>query len=252
MRHVLSRAGRRALERLARSGVLLAFDYDGTLAPIVEVPGRAVMRRTTRRLLARTAKRYPCVVISGRARRDVLARLRGIGVSRVVGNHGVDAGRPAGRLARRVRGWRAVLEGRLSDLRGVRIEDKTLSIAVHYRRSRHKAKARAAILEAAGGLGEVRLIGGKQVIDILPGGGSHKGTAVETERARLRCDAAIYVGDDDTDEDVFALDRPDRLLTIRVGRRGTSRASHYLRSQAEIDGLLRALVRLRPAGGPPR
>lgn len=249
MRHILSRAGRRALERLAESSTLLAFDYDGTLAPIVADPGRAAMRRTTRRLFAQAAKLYPCVVISGRAGPDARRRLRGIGVSRVIGNHGVDPGRAPGRLTRRVRRWRVFLEKRLASLQGVWIEDKALSIAVHYRRCRDKARARAAILEAAGGLGGARLIGGNHVVDILPRAGSHKGTALEMERARQRCDAALYVGDDDTDEDIFALDRPGRLLTIRVGHVRASLASHYLRDQAEIDGLLRVLVRLRRKAG---
>ncbi len=58
------------------------------------------------------------------------------------------------------------------------------------------------------------------------------------------CDTALYVGDDDTDEDVFALDQPGRLLTIRVGRKLDSLAGYFLRNQAEIDVLLRVLHRL--------
>ena len=65
------------------------------------------------------------------------------------------------------------------------------------------------------------------------------------ERERLRCDTAIYVGDDETDEDVFALDQPGRLLSIRVGAKQASAASYCVRGQAEVDGLLRALINLR-------
>ncbi len=57
--------------------------------------------------------------------------------------------------------------------------------------------------------------------------------------------AAIYVGDDETDEDVFALDQPGRLLSIRVGPSAASRADYYIESQAEIDQLLSLLIRLR-------
>ena len=70
MRHILARANRDVLRQFACSRVLLAFDYDGTLAPIVSDPKQAAMRATTRALLSEIAKRYPCVVISGRARAD--------------------------------------------------------------------------------------------------------------------------------------------------------------------------------------
>ena len=109
---------------------------------------------------------------------------------------------------------------------GRRIEDKGFSIAVHYRQSREKKNALAAILEAAARLGNVRVIGGKQVVNILPDGAPHKGIALERERERLRCDTAIYVGDDETDEDVFALDQPGRLLAIRVGAASASQAPY--------------------------
>ena len=54
------------------------------------------------------------------------------------------------------------------------------------------------------------------------------------------------MGDDETDEDVFALDRPGRLLGIRVGRKRSSSATYYVRTQADVDRLLRALLALRP------
>ena len=75
--------------------------------------------------------------------------------------------------------------------------------------------------------------------------GPHKGIALERERDRLQLDTAIYIGDDETDEDVFALDRPGRLLTVRVGPRRASQASYYVKNQAAIDDLLGALATLR-------
>ena len=79
MTHVLTGAGRELLRQFAWSNVLLAFDYDGTLAPIASDPERAALRPTTRRLLSEVARRYPCVVISGRARADAQSRLLGVG-----------------------------------------------------------------------------------------------------------------------------------------------------------------------------
>jgi trehalose 6-phosphate phosphatase len=130
--------------------------------------------------------------------------------------------------------------------RGVWVEDKQYSVAVHYRQSREKRAARAAIQAAAADLGDVRLVGGKQVVNVLPVGAPHKGFALEKARDRLRCDTAIYVGDDETDEDVFGIAQPGRLLTVRVGANAGSEASYFLRNQAAVDDLLAELVRLRP------
>ena len=249
MKHILARANLEVLRQFAWSKVLLALDYDGTLAPIVADPDQAVMRAATRRLLEQLARVYPCVVISGRAQADACRRLRGVGVFEVIGNHGVEPWQVSDRFLRQVQRWRPILERRLARLQGVKIEDKSFSIAVHYRQSREKKKVRAAIREAAGSLGEVRSIPGKQVVNILPGGAPHKGIALEKARARLGCDTAVYVGDDETDEDVFALDQPGQLLTIRVGRKRGSLAAYYIRSQAEIDELLRNVLDMRQKRG---
>ena len=245
MKDILSRAGRQILEQFAASNVLLAFDYDGTLSPIVVDRDRASMRPTTRQRLEALAALYPVVVISGRTQADVLRRLRGTGVCDVVGNHGIEPWQATRSVMDEVRRWQPLLRGRLSSLRGVQIEDKGFSVAVHYRQSREKKRARALILEAASRLGDVRVIGGKQVVNILPKDAPHKGLALERERERLGCDTAIYVGDDETDEDVFTLDQPGRLLTIRVGHKRASMADYCIRSQRDIDSLIHALLTLR-------
>jgi trehalose 6-phosphate phosphatase len=245
MKPILARENREVLERFARSKVLLAFDYDGTLAPIVTLPDRACMRATTQELFARAAELYPTIVVSGRAQADVRGRLGSAAVQQVVGNHGLEPWHGSEALVAEVRGWPPILAASLRHVPGVWIEDKTYSLAVHYRGARDEQAAHAAVRQAAAGLGPVRLVGGKCVVNILPAGAPHKGTAVEGERERLRCDTALYVGDDETDEDVFALDQPDRLLTIRVGPKRDSAARYCLPRQSAIDELLRVLVALR-------
>ena len=128
------------------------------------------------------------------------------------------------------------------------IEDKAYSIAIHYRRATNKKAARSAARSAAAMLDGVRLVAAKQGLSLVPASAPHKGMAVVGALRRFGCDAALYVGDDETDEDVFTLDRSDRhrLVTIRVGRRRNSAASYYIRSQAEIDRLLRRLLALTP------
>jgi trehalose 6-phosphate phosphatase len=229
----------------AWSNVLLALDYDGTLAPLVAAPHRARMRVSTRRLLISVSRLYPCVVISGRAQGDVLGRLRGVGVCRVVGNHGAEPSPEAEAIRRRVRRLLPVLTTRLSRCQGVFVENKGFSISVHYRQARERIAARRAILKVAELLPGVRIVGGKLVVNLLVSEAPHKGLALERERAHFACDTVIYVGDDETDEDVFQLDCPGRLMSIRVGRKQCSAASYYIRNQPEIDRLLEALIALR-------
>ena len=245
MKNILAPAQRPILEPFAWSRTLLAFDFDGTLAPIVARPDRAALRPSTKRLLSTLATLYPCVVISGRAASDVSGRLKDISLRGVIGNHGLEPWRATAVLSRRVRAWKPLLHAALRDEAGVEIEDKGYSIAVHFRRSRAKKRVRRRILEAAATLEGVRLIRGIEVLNLIPAGSPHKGIALERERQRLACDTAIYVGDDETDEDVFALDQPGRLLSIRVGRKEASAADFYLETQSQIDSLLRTLIRLR-------
>ncbi len=249
MKNILADVNRLVLEQFAWSNAVLAFDYDGTLAPIVPRPERAVMRESTRRLLEELSEAYPCIVISGRSQADVARRLRGTRVHEVIGNHGIEPWKANHQLQREVQRWHPLLAGQLSSLRGVVIEDKMFSIAVHYRQSREKRVAIAAILEAARALGDVRIVGGKQVVNILPANAPNKGSALMRERARLGCDTAIYIGDDETDEDVFVLDQPGQLLSIRVGHRPGSAARYFLRTQSDVDVLMRLLVELRRSAG---
>jgi trehalose 6-phosphate phosphatase len=247
MRNILGREGREVLEAMVWSNVLLAFDYDGTLAPIVARPEQARLRAPTRSLLAQLTGLFPVIVITGRSQAQALEKLEGVGVLAVVGNHGIEPWYAARRQAREVQTWLPKLAAQLAPLRGVTIEEKVYSVAIHYRQSREKKKARAAIALAAQALRGARIIGGKHVVNVLPRGAPDKGIALERERARLRCDTAIYLGDDETDEDVFKLDQPGRLLSIRVGVKRSSAASWYLRGQKEVDGLLRAMIAARLA-----
>jgi trehalose 6-phosphate phosphatase len=59
---------------------------------------------------------------------------------------------------------------------------------------------------------------------------------------QLNCTAALYIGDDDTDEDVFSL--PDtRILTVRIGKNKISAARFFLKRQTEITEVLRSIVK---------
>ena len=148
MKRLLAQANARSLARLATAHVLLAFDFDGTLAPIIPDRDRAVMRRQTARLFAQVCSLYPCAVISARRRTDVAARLGVARAKYVVGNSGIEPGENLGDFARIVADARPLLEQWLDGVDGVDIEDKRYSLALHYRRSRQKRTTRQAIFRA--------------------------------------------------------------------------------------------------------
>jgi trehalose 6-phosphate phosphatase len=241
---ILARRHLPALAAFAASNVLIAFDFDGTLAPIAPTPAAARMRPVTRRLLASIARTYPCVVISGRPLEELTQLLRGVPVWHVIGDHGFDGGSDAGASAH-VRTWAEQLRKRLASYRGLVIEQKKNSVTVHYRQVRDKRTVVSAIAEAVRDLQDARPVGGAAAVNLLPYGGPHKGVALQQARRAFACDTAIYVGDDDTDEDAFASAGSDRLLSIRVGATGSSAARYRLRAQRDIDALLRRLVELR-------
>jgi trehalose 6-phosphate phosphatase len=245
MTHILALRNQQLLERYASANLLVAFDYDGTLAPIVSTPERAHMRPMTRHLLKGVAQRYPCVVISGRSRDDLVHRLRDIPIVHVSGNHGLEPWAEDPRYIRQASRWVQQLSPRLAAHRGIVIENKTYSISIHYRAARDKQQALCAIDSATSDLRGARRIGGRMVVNFVPKGAPTKGAALERARRLLVCDSALYVGDDETDEDVFGVLGPEHLVSVRVGASAASRATFCLKHQGEIDGLLRRLVALR-------
>ena len=243
MEYLFSRASRSILKRLGGARTLCAFDFDGTLSPIAAHPDQAGMRDRTRNLLGSLAALYPCVIVSGRARADLLRKLDGVKMTRVIGNHGAETEAIARTSRRRVKRWQVAIEHELGPIPGLWVEEKGLSLAVHYRQCAGKAKVRRRILAASGKLPRVRVFGGKQVVNLTVDNAPNKGGALAAERDRLGCDWVLYVGDDENDEDAFALD--GNIVAVRIGRKQSSHARYYLRTQAEVDTLLARLVLLR-------
>ena len=234
------------LSTIARSRVLVAFDFDGTLAPIVADRETARMHDSTSALFAEVCELYPCAVISGRGRQDVSDRLGAAPVAYVVGNHGLEPSPRLETFERDMLAARNALEIALTDVAGIDVEDKRYSLALHYRRSKTRRTARATILAAVAALPtRTRVVPGKLVINVLPEHAPNKGDALLALRTTARVEAAVYFGDDQTDEDVFMLHQPGRLWSVRVGKSNTSAATYFLRDQREMDRLLGRLVALR-------
>ncbi len=244
-RDILDRHHVLTLRTYAQSRILLAFDYDGTLSPIAPTPGRARLPAQTKRLLIRVAKAYPLVVISGRALADISERVADIGVRQLFGNHGLEWSGATSRPRAQVRQWVDRLHEQLNGTAGVMIEDKVHSVSVHYRAAPDHHRALRQILPVVRALRGVRVICGAAAVNLLPDHGANKGVALRRALETSGCERALYVGDDETDEDAFAALEPDKLLAIRIGASDKSRARYHLESQQSIDLLLRALIEAR-------
>lgn len=223
---------------------LVVFDFDGTLAPITGDRGRAEMRRSTKLLLHQLATRHPVVILSGRARPDLLARLGKTPVKAAIGNHGaqVDDKKPSKVVAATIVKWRDGLRGELADLAGVEVEDKAFSLAVHYRRARSTSAPRRIAAAIAKVAPSADVTPGKRVINVgIPG--HDKASALSRLVKRFPGRPILFVGDDDNDERAFAARLPG-VVSVRVGPVRRSHADYYLPEQARIDDLLRALIEL--------
>lgn len=246
MTPLFSDEGRAELRRLASDNTLYAFDFDGTLAPIVPDPAQARAADRVTAPLAQLARRVPVAIISGRAQRDLIERVP-CEIAYVVGNHG-NEGLPdepdSTHLASTTRAWREALETTLlaPEAEGVRLEDKGRSLSMHYRAAPDPAKASAFLREAAHGLTpQPTVIDGKMVLNLLPPGALTKFEALDALVRREGARRVLFVGDDDTDELVFAR-APADWTTVRIDPVHDSRARYFLHEQASIEALLGHLL----------
>lgn len=234
-----------ALARHAAPDTLFAFDLDGTLAPIVEEYGAARVAAPVRGTLQRLAGLAKVALITGRSRKEARAIL-GFEPHLIIGNHGAEW--PPGEnshnwgFVETCLKWRERLHDALFYEPGIEIEFKGESLSLHYRKAAEPEQARAAIQAALERLApSPRVIGGKYVVNALPGEAQGKGEALAAAMERLCCSRAVYFGDDETDEEVFRLRRDD-LFGVRVGQDERSAAPYYLKQQSEMLAVLNALV----------
>lgn len=237
------------LEALSFTQTLYAFDFDGTLSKIVKDPHDAVINAGIDLLLRELSSHAPVAIVSGRSIADLKNHLKFV-PPYLIGNHGLEGlgTRPdALETAHKTCAiWKKYLEKHIpaKDLKsGIEIEDKSYSIAIHYRKCAAKKKAKLDILTAVANLDpRPRIILGKCVVNILPPGAPHKGVALVELMLLAGVKSAFYMGDDDTDEDVFSLPNA-RILTVRVGQKLSSQAQYFVQSQSEVSRVLKTILR---------
>lgn len=243
--------------------VLVAVDFDGTLAPLVTDPlrARAVAGGLERLRDAATLVGVTAAVVSGRDL-ATLERLTSIGPGErihLIGSHGAETrdpgasqSAPAGTAlldhaaTTLLHTVRSELETIRSAHPAARLEDKPAAVVLHTRGmepSAAQAATRAA-LDAGARHPGVHTMPGKDVVE-LSVSPADKGTALANLAVVARSDATLYAGDDETDERAFAaLDHLSGDLTIKVGT-GQTLALHRVPDPEAVVEILTWFVHER-------
>ncbi len=213
--------------------LFVALDYDGTLTPIVDRPEDAVIPPETKETVEKLSESCTVVVISGRDLKDV-KKLVGIENLVYAGSHGFDISGPKGLNLSFRQGdeFLPVLDSAESRLRelikdipGAAVERKKYSIATHYRLVEEKdvPKVEAAVDEVLTACEGLVKGTGKKVFELKPGIDWDKGKALlwllDALGFEIHDTLAIYIGDDTTDEDAFAVIRENGIgIVVTEGK----------------------------------
>ena len=251
-------------ELLSNKFVLLLLDYDGTLTPIVQTPSKAIIHKDTKGLLEKLSRSPYCKIgiISGRKLEDI-KNIVGIDNIIYAGNHGLEIQGPkikfesqvSPRLKSIMRNVATDMKKQLSSIKGALVEDKGLTLSVHYRLVSKKdmlafEKIVSKIINPYIVGDKIKVNPGKKVYEIKSPVKWDKGKVVLWFLARQQFILGeknvlpIYIGDDITDEDAFkALKR--KGLTVFVGKPGNSKADYYLKNTEEVTKFLRLILGLQ-------
>ncbi len=231
----------------AKATIALFLDFDGTLVPIQPRPEDVWLDDATRRTLTRLVRspRFRVWIVSGRRRADVRARVRVPGI-RYLGLHGWE-GRGAGAITEEAReavacakSWLASL---LLSVPGVWLEDKGLTLAIHYQSVTEEGvrKARKFVAGVLAPFDDtLQLIRGKKVWELAPRELGDKGVAVASELSAAGSHAVpVFIGDDLMDEPAFCA--LSCGITVRVGRPCRTHARYRLSSVEQVHTFLERL-----------
>lgn len=230
--------------------LLVAFDFDGVLSPIVDVPSDARPLPGTARVMNELSELPDTVValVSGRGLADLGAVSGFRAPVRLVGSHGGEFDDGATVLDDE---QRALLEALVVELNalvdgepGVMLEPKTAGVAVHVRNAPADVGARVLAAAAAGPGARpgIESIPGKAVLDMSVMR-TTKGSAIDLLRERVKADAVVFGGDDVTDETALARMRPGDV-GIKVGE-GETVAGYRVADPPAVTELLTVLLEAR-------
>jgi len=249
MKPLFSNTGLKTFDRFLKQECLLAFDFDGTLVPIVANPDDAHLQPSIFRLLQEITRRFKVAVISGRSLLDLKYRVRLQNVQ-CVGNHGAEGIARNETEVKMIREscdrWANGLETALrnENFRGVFLEKKGLSLSFHYRHAIDQSGIRESLFQLLSCLSpRPRIVAGHEVWNVVHPQAPNKGQALLQLLRTHALDHAIYIGDDETDEDVFSL-QSDQILGIRVGYSYSSQALYSMDSVHDVAKILQRILKL--------
>jgi trehalose-phosphatase len=247
---------------LAGRPLAIFLDFDGTLAPIAPTPNEAHFLPENQRLLSQLIKHPHCkvAIISGRAIEDLKNKVGLDGII-YVGNHGLEIEGPhihfqslmPPQLKKIIDKIRDKLLHQLCSIKGVILEDKGLTLSLHYRLVEEKQLIPLKdkfnkICEPFRKHQEIEITTGKKVLEVRPAIPWHKGHAVSwllkehgLAEGQQRV-MPLYIGDDMTDEDAFGILK-DIGLTVVVGKQ-PSQAHYYLENVQEVAWFLEQILHL--------
>lgn len=237
-------------------------DFDGTLTRIRRDPEAVDLSPRVREALVELAKSGMMVgVVSGRKVADVRRRVQVKGIW-YAGAHGMflrDPENQSHSLARpehkaRIRAAVRLLEKNIRGAPGLRMEKKIVTVALHYRGAPPASQriARDAVAKAMERDPNLCLLASKKVWGLLPDATSDKWGAVkfimdhEQRRNSGRRWLLIFIGDDATDERVFARMKG---ISVAVGKKSKTAARYWLRSPGEVHKFLDRLNALSRSDG---
>jgi trehalose 6-phosphate phosphatase len=182
----------------AASGLVL--DFDGVLSPIVDDPAASRLPDRVAASLARLAGTLGLLaVISGRPVEFLRRRIPVPGV-KLLGTYGIEQVQDG---IRQVDAEAEKWLGRVSEasrtLRGVLVEEKSVSVAVHWRQAADQPAAAGRVHRATAQIAAetgLRLEAGKLTEELLPPVGMDKGTALVRLLAAGTLTTVAYAGDD--------------------------------------------------------
>jgi trehalose-phosphatase len=235
------------IEELATTKrLLVASDFDGTLAEIVEDPDLATpLARSKAALEALAAMDGTTVaVISGRRRADLVERFddpRFI----LIGEHGADHGDGTGPESPVLAAARQLVDSVAQSTPGSKVEHKTRSVGFHYRLVTDADAVVEDLRRRAATIDGLKLVDGKKIVE-LTDSSVDKGVALRELKRETGADRVLFMGDDVTDETAFAALEPGDL-GVHVGL-GPSLATVTVPDPSTLADLIETLVALRSGG----
>jgi trehalose 6-phosphate phosphatase len=246
-------------ERVRRAAhVLLGLDYDGALTPIVDEPSLALLPEAMRQAIWTLTQRedMTVTVISGRTDDDLRKQ---VGIPGIIyaGNHGMEISGPgisfiepgAKSAAPELHTLVQLIARKLQHIPGAMVEDKGLSLSVHYRRVApvDGEEVWHTVHDiVASKCDQFQVTLGNKVYEVRPLLRWNKGSALAWIKGQIHKPdtLVIYIGDDKTDEDVFRT-LGEETVTIRVGDDTQSAARFLVPDSATVQHFLHWLNELR-------